>query len=256
MCQKLTNKKDIGRVEFSMSGLPEGFQINQRHEGITQRMGKSAGIESNWYYDAIDSENKECIIMFCRPDGYTIIDKETLPRIREIEQRLVSWYIMKNGYVAGHIMTENGLKNMCLHQYLTGYYGHGVGNDSIDHINRNKLDNRIVNLRIASQSEQTANRGKLSRKYNAKELPEGLTQSDLPKFVVYYKEKHGSGTREFFVVEKHPIQSLKEKNIDNHITEQLTNKRWASSKSKTVSIHDKLEQAKTYITFLNKLLAE
>jgi hypothetical protein len=250
----MINKKDMGRVEYTMSSIPEGFQIGQRHEGITQRMGKSAVVESNWYYDAIDPQNKECVIMFCRPEGYTIIDKETIPRIREIGQRLVTWFIMQNGYVAGHIMTETGLTNVYLHQFLMDHRGYGVGNISIDHLNQNKLDNRMENLRIASQSEQNENRGKVSRKHNARALPHGMIQTDLPKFVIYYKEKHGEGMREFFTVEKHPIQNLKEKGIEDSRTNQLTNKRWASSKSKSIDILDKLQQARDYVIFLNRLM--
>jgi hypothetical protein len=231
--------------------IPKGFTINQRHNGITQPLGKSAGIESNWYYDALDDKNNECILMYCKPEGYTIINKETLPKIREISQRFVSWYIMQNGYVGGNIMIDGTLKNIYLHQYITGYYGNGKGNDSIDHINRNKLDNRILNLRIATQSEQNENRGKVKRRYNAKELPEGIIQSDLPKFVIYNKEKHGSGTREFFTVEKHPLQNLKENGVINKT--ELKNKRWATTKAGSVSIHDKLQQAKEYITFLDGL---
>lgn len=245
----------MGWSKKTMSEVPKGYTLGQRHHGIIQKMGKTAGIESNWYYDAIDPDGKECIIMFCRPSGYTILDRETIHRIRDINNRFITWFIMQNGYVASHIMTETGLRIVYLHQFLIGYHGNGKGQESIDHINRNKLDNRLVNLRIATQSEQNANRGKIARKHNAKALPDGLQQSDLPKFVTYYKEKHYNGTREFFTVEKHPLQNLKAHGVQNQHTVLLKNKRWASSKAGSITIHDKLEQAKAYVRWLDELFA-
>ncbi|NBR60298.1 MAG: hypothetical protein EBT86_01365 [Actinobacteria bacterium] len=238
----------------SQVSIPPGFTIVKRCPGIIQKYGKSAGQELNWYYEVLDSSRNECILMFCNPGEYTIIDKNVLPRISEINDKKVSWFIMNTGYV-GACITENEIrKNICLHQHLMNHRGHGQGQDSVDHINRNKLDNRLANLRIASQSEQNENTGKRTRKYNAKPLPDGIRHEDLPKYVVYYNEKHGEGRREFFTIEKHPIQKLKEQGVEDVRTDQLKSARWISSKSKDMPIQDKLGQAREYLAFLDELM--
>jgi len=62
---------------------------------------------------------------------------------KQIKKYKTSWYFSNNGYVTG---TING-KNIYFHQYLLNYHGNGKGQNSIDHINRNKLDNRLENFK-------------------------------------------------------------------------------------------------------------
>jgi hypothetical protein len=110
---------------------------------------------------------------------------------------------------------------------------------TIDHINRDKLDNRRENLRFASMTEQNLNKDKQKRQKNACKLPDGINQNDLPIHICYNKrryDKENNSWREFFTIEKnHP---------------KLT-KPWASSKSNNVSLKDKLEQAKLKLKHLN-----
>ena len=244
-----------GITDTNMSiPIPEGFTIHKRIPGIVNTLGKSAGIEQNWGYNAIDKDGNECILLYCNPGSYTIIDKESLDRIRIVNDKQISWFVGKNGYIGCRTMINEKDTVLTLHQHLLNHYGHGRGQTSIDHINRNKLDNRLSNLRITTQSEQNKNRDKVSRQKNAKELPDEIKDVVLPKFVVYYKEKISNDTfREFFTVEGHPIQKLKETGIINNQTEQLSARRWATTKSNRINIKDKLEQAKLYLSELDKL---
>jgi len=144
----------------------------------------------------------------------------------------ISWCIFKNGYA------HSALVNLYLHQLITECHGNGKGTGtiSVDHINRDRLDNRMKNLRIVGQQEQIANttgvipNTKKQRQQTAKPLPDGITQDMLRKHVVYLCEVYDKKTgkcREFFRVEKHPNSE----------------KDYASSKSKDVSIFDKLNEA-------------
>ena len=119
--------------------IPEGFICGNRIAGIVQTRGKTAGIESNWAYNAKDVLGNDCILMYCNPGQYVIIDnEEVLNKLREFEGKQLTWFIMSTGYAGAHVRIDSTLTCITMHQYIIEYYGHGRGKDSIDHINMNK----------------------------------------------------------------------------------------------------------------------
>jgi len=180
--------------------------------------------------------------IYCEKDNEIIIDDISLDKINDFEKTndvSLVFYIMKNGYCATSYRKNGKSKVLYIHQIIMSCYGNGKGTKkiSVDHIDQNPLNNCYTNLRVADRKTQEENtkgikKGtKRSRKRNAKPLPDGLTQEMIPKYVVYYNEcvnKDKDIYREFFKIEKHP-------GLDKPIL---------SSKSRKISIFDKLEEIK------------
>lgn len=60
------------------------------------------------------------------------------------------WYIMNTGYCYTHIRSGNKDNHVSMHHFLLDLHLKPKGNKHVDHINGNRLDNRIENLRICS----------------------------------------------------------------------------------------------------------
>ena len=221
--------------------LSSRYTIIERFPGHIPKLGRSAGEELNWAYRILDTENnEECIGMFCKPHHITLIDKNIWEELSKKYNSSITWYLGSQGYIARTVKEKNDIPYLLLHQLVTKHVGQGKGKQSVDHINQNKLDNRLSNLRIVGQGEQNVNRGKVSRHQNAKELPKEITEP-LPKFCIYYKEcynKEKDLWREFFTIEGHPKQEGKRK---------------ATTKSSKVKILDKLNAAKEILAELDNI---
>lgn len=136
------------------------------------------------------------------------------------------WFInLSTGYVAN----KNKKYMHCFIMNISQTQDTMDPNLSVDHINCCKLDNRVKNLRLATQSEQNANRQTRSDKLPPCEELQNIGVVELPRYVRWDR------TEKKFVIEKHP-QLLKE------VKEGVRKKAIMSgSKSKTLTVMAKYQ---------------
>jgi hypothetical protein len=145
------------------------------------------------------------------------IDKDDLERVQARQ-----WCSASNGYyISCHIVINGVRKFVYLHNFIMNnivFPGKGA-KMSIDHINRDGLDNRKENLRLVTQTQQNLNQK--GRKRTAP-LPEGITS--IPAHIWYVKANGAHGDR--FGID------LK--------TEKI---KWKGTSSKKFTIQQKLDEA-------------
>lgn len=224
---------------------PQGYTVLKEGEPYKVTEGKFAGQYRNMYWKVSDSNNETYYCIHIKDDIYTKVSKRDIDKVLSYEDSRPSWYIGANGYVASTIRSNGNTKYIYLHQLIMDVHNDDLTSleRTVDHINQDKLDNRRTNLRLVDMSVQNSNRGKAERRSDACDLPDNITQKDLPKHVVYRKEymdKEKTKYREFFYICNHP----------------KLDKTWETSKSSNVTIQDKLKQAKLKLQLLDNQITE
>ena len=201
----------------------------------------------------VNQNGKELLLMFIEPNVLCKLCRESYNRILAFEKKKnkdgnkFSW--TKKDEKIRYIRTNYNNTTIYIHQIIMDWYGHGSGTAelSVDHIDRDPLNNTLENLRIATCKEQHDNakgilpNTKKDRKNDARELPEGIFQEQLPKYITYNINKYGNNqefTREFFRIENHPLL----------LASRTT---WSSTTKKSVSLQEKLQQTIEALHYLN-----
>jgi hypothetical protein len=207
--------------------IEEEHIIIEEFNGKIINYGKNAGIEKNKYWKVLNIiNNEEYYIMNC---GNKIV-KIDLESIDKINKYKYTWYLISCGYC---VSTFNKTK-IYMHSFLMNREGGENDNLSVDHINQNKLDNRLLNLRLVTQSIQNENKsyGKQPNSIYNTNRPNGMENITLPRHMEYHLEKCG---KEYFVYrdknkyiykDKKQIYSTKAKGISalnkyNQLMEKL-----------------------------------
>jgi hypothetical protein len=176
-------------------------------------------------YRFVTYNEKEYCVAKIQHNGSDVqfaFDKEDFEKV---EKR--AWHVSSGKYIGSTFYLDGGVKlELYLHNLVMNrmaFNGKGP-KESVDHINRNGLDNRKENLRIVSQSQQNINQTKKKRTVI---LPEtcGVKPDEIPKHIWYVRAQGQHGDR--FAIE--------------FKTEGIC---WKTTSSKAVSLQQKLEQAK------------
>ena len=180
----------------TMDELLKDYCIIENLGGHVSKYGRTANIVKNTIYKTI-VDDKETLLMYCEVNTLCILSPESYEKLISYEQtknygKKITFHNI-NGYIGGKTVTYGMLY---IHQIIMDCYRNGKGtmNVSVDHIDRNPLNNRLENLRIATREVQEKNsKGiapgtKRERHYNAQALPDGLTQDDIltefvPRFI-------------------------------------------------------------------------
>ena len=157
-----------------------------------------------------------------------------------------NWFLHNTGYVVCSIpnnQLSNHKRTLYMHRYLLNQYNYD-GKISVDHINQDKTDNRLSNLRLATQSTQNHNQTKKERKFI--KLEGFDIEIQLPEYIEFVNQetiKTIKNNKEYIsILPSHFRIVSKYLNFEKH-----------ASKSNKISLKERLSNAliKRYNLIIN-----
>ena len=235
--EKITNNYETDNIKVNRKYKNQIMELKKIYKKITLydwAISKKAvdGCHFKNPIWKVRTDNEKYYIMYCEKDTFIKLCSKSLKSIYMFKQKYnnnndITFNMLASGYCQSNNI-ESINKKLLLHQIIMNHYGNGQGtmNTSIDHINRDPLDNRYNNLKIATRQEQEANKTRTGR--TRSKMPEGFIEENFPKYVEYCTEKLPSGLmRESFRISK---------------TGTPLEKHWYTSKSVKISIKDKYDK--------------
>lgn len=140
--EKICSVLNCGRKHHSCGYCNKHYSQIKKYGHILERTyrDKNIIVEKEDYVEIILQNIK------CEEVGRALIDKDDIEKCKSY-----SWHLCKNGYVTAHINN----KQIYLHRYIMNITESKI---QVDHINRNRSDNRKGNLRLCTNAENGMNK--------------------------------------------------------------------------------------------------
>lgn len=217
--ENLENIHIMNDYDVSVKSIPDSkYKVNIVYDGVKVKQ-RSYTVND---FVIIEHNNKyyPVIRILSKKKNYPlVIDFDQLENVKGFEADGVSGnWNLTNNYVT--FSKKKGTTMYYLHNILTGYEPDGSGKDSVDHLNRIKLDNRLANLCMKSQSDQNVNQK--VRKCSSKQL-DNMPQpyrdyylANRPRYIYWlYEKKHGHR----MIVG--PLGSIREKKYSSNNSDEI-----------------------------------
>lgn len=148
VASRTINKKDVGRKYYSL----KCEDCKREYIRSTRDLNRN-NLKECCCKRYVFIENSNSYSFFVKGNVVYVPKDDSL--IKTIQE--YSWRLDKDGYVISSKRIDGKIVKISLHRLIIGYY-YGEKDLSVDHKDRDKLNNTLANLRYANGVEQQLNR--------------------------------------------------------------------------------------------------